>query len=101
MWFALNDDRPSRLRNLDRGLLTEHPSHRAARRLPESVSFLFWAHDGILVDTAAFGVELRLATRKGSTTMACACGDRSPVAEKWDSPIYRDVSRIAIQDVRF
>jgi len=64
------------------------------------MSFVFWAHDAILVDTAAFDVKLRLGKRRGST-MTCVCGDWIPIAKTWDSPIYRDVSRMATQDIRF
>ena len=53
----------------------------------------------MLVDTAAFDVKLRLGKRRGST-MTCVCRDRIPIAKKWDSPIYRDVSRLATQDFR-
>ena len=61
---------------------------------------LFWGADAILVDTAAFDAKLRLGKRRGST-MTWACGDRIPIAKKWDSPIYRYVSRMATQDIRF
>ncbi len=31
--------------------------------------------------------------------MTCACGDRIPIAKKWDSPIYGGVSRMATYPV--
>ncbi len=33
--------------------------------------------------------------------MTCVCGDRIPIAKKWDSSIYRDASRMATQDIQF
>jgi len=62
---------------------------------------LFWAHDAILVGTAAFDVKLRLGKTKGKHHEMCVRRSDTYSEEMGQSDLSRDVSRMATQDIRF